>query len=173
MPDDVQRSTAAARPQIYFRPRSSRSRNFLLGLIPPVCLCLPPKKTTASAVCSRGLLDKRCTQLSRNSTLNRIITVTMADEAQDARLYNGNCHCGRYRFTVRVPEIRQMTACHCSLCLKQGYLWLVPEPGQFVETRADEGRQTEYQTSALRHKVRRLHCLTRPVPLLTPESVLQ
>jgi len=78
----------------------------------------------------------------------------MAANIRETKLYNGNCHCGRYRFTVRVPEIREMTACHCTLCLKQGFLWLVPEPGQFTETRADEGKQTEYQTPVLRHTVR-------------------
>ena len=78
----------------------------------------------------------------------------MAKDGQETKLYQGNCHCGRYRFTLRIPEIREMIACHCSLCLKQGYLWVVPEQGQFEETRADEGRQTEYQTSVLQHKVR-------------------
>ncbi|KAK8052483.1 glutathione-dependent formaldehyde-activating enzyme [Apiospora rasikravindrae] len=35
--------------------------------------------------------------------------------------YDGNCHCGHYRFTVSLPEeIRSAISCTCSLCTKKG-----------------------------------------------------
>src|SRR5690242_15776756 len=107
---NIPRSTAAARPPIYFRPRSSKFRNFrisswdLLFLLAFAFL----RKRPPPPVSVVRVLDTRRTQLSLYSTPDHYITVTMADEAQDAQLYNGNCHCGRYQFTVRVPEIRQM-----------------------------------------------------------------
>ncbi|KAL7807908.1 Mss4-like protein [Trichoderma aethiopicum] len=66
-------------------------------------------------------------------------------------VYQGNCHCGRYRFQVSVPEIESAITCTCSLCLKKGYLWLIPAEGSFTVLR-DGGCLVEYQTSTIRDK---------------------
>jgi len=64
--------------------------------------------------------------------------------------YRGNCHCGRYRFELAVPEeITACTACTCSLCVKNGYLWVAPVEGSFKVVR-DDGRTSEYSSSVLR-----------------------
>ncbi|KAL7941463.1 hypothetical protein V8C42DRAFT_334635 [Trichoderma barbatum] len=65
--------------------------------------------------------------------------------------YSGNCHCGRYRFEVSTPEIISAISCPCSLCVKKGYLWLIPAEGSFTVKR-DEGYLVDYQTSTLKDK---------------------
>jgi hypothetical protein len=66
--------------------------------------------------------------------------------------YDGNCHCGLYRFKITVPEIRAAKACSCRLCRKAGYLWIAPPPGSLKVTRGEEGVLREYRTAALDHK---------------------
>lgn len=72
--------------------------------------------------------------------------------ATDSIVYHGNCHCGRYRFQVSTAEITSAISCSCSLCVKKGYLWLIPGEGSFTIVR-DEGYLVEYQTSTLKDKV--------------------
>lgn len=72
--------------------------------------------------------------------------------ATDNIVYHGNCHCGRYRFQVSTAEITSAISCSCSLCVKKGYLWLIPGEGSFTVVR-DEGYLVEYQTSTLKDKV--------------------
>lgn len=67
--------------------------------------------------------------------------------------YKGNCHCGRYRFEIDAPEIDSAITCNCAMCLKKGYLWIIPESGNFRVQR-DDGCLTEFQSASLREKVR-------------------
>ncbi|KAB5566242.1 glutathione-dependent formaldehyde-activating gfa [Coniochaeta sp. 2T2.1] len=73
------------------------------------------------------------------------------------RDYHGNCHCGSYRFKVRLPHhnalgIVPSAACDCRLCKKQGYQWwLKPASASFEVTR-DDGWLVEYQSSTMEHK---------------------
>ena len=32
--------------------------------------------------------------------------------------YQGNCHCGAFKFSVRLPELKQVFGCNCSICSK-------------------------------------------------------
>ncbi|KAK5991546.1 hypothetical protein PT974_09830 [Cladobotryum mycophilum] len=66
-------------------------------------------------------------------------------------VYDGNCHCGRYRFRVTVPEITSAISCSCSLCEKKGYLWLTLEDGAFEVVR-DDGHLAAYQSLTLEDK---------------------
>ncbi|KAK7926790.1 glutathione-dependent formaldehyde-activating gfa protein [Apiospora marii] len=67
--------------------------------------------------------------------------------------YNGNCHCGRYRFMLSLPEkIGFARSCACRLCTKKAYLWLAPPEGGFQITR-DDGELTEYDSGVLLDKV--------------------
>lgn len=71
--------------------------------------------------------------------------------------YRGNCHCGRYRYELALPqEIAETTACSCTICVKKGYLWVAPPEGSFRVVR-DDGRLVEYSSKALRDKVSRHH----------------
>ncbi|TFB01173.1 hypothetical protein CCMA1212_007055 [Trichoderma ghanense] len=69
----------------------------------------------------------------------------------DNVVYHGNCHCGRYRFQVSAPEIVSAISCTCSLCVKKGYLWLIPEEGSFTILK-DEGCLVEYRASTLKDR---------------------
>ncbi|KAI1161504.1 Mss4-like protein [Nemania serpens] len=64
-------------------------------------------------------------------------------------LYHGNCHCGRYRFQVFVPNIQSAISCTCRLCKKKAYLWLIPGEKDFTVVR-DEGNLTIYESPTLR-----------------------
>ncbi|KAL6892050.1 hypothetical protein GGI43DRAFT_414008 [Trichoderma evansii] len=66
-------------------------------------------------------------------------------------VYHGNCHCGRYCFQVSAPNIVSAISCTCSLCMKKGYLWVIPAEGSFTVVR-DEGCLTEYRNSTLADK---------------------
>lgn len=38
--------------------------------------------------------------------------------------YTGNCHCKAFVYEVRLPEIKSVTECNCSICHKKGYMWI-------------------------------------------------
>ncbi|OIW24354.1 glutathione-dependent formaldehyde-activating gfa [Coniochaeta ligniaria NRRL 30616] len=68
-------------------------------------------------------------------------------------VYHGNCHCGGYRFDVRLESHEQLelVACDCALCQKQGYLWYMPLVAA-VEVIRDDGNLVEYRSTTLEHK---------------------
>jgi hypothetical protein len=43
--------------------------------------------------------------------------------------YRGNCHCGDIVFEAKLPEIKSAFHCECSICIRKGYLWLMPGIG--------------------------------------------
>ncbi|KAM3451319.1 hypothetical protein NHJ6243_009617 [Beauveria neobassiana] len=65
--------------------------------------------------------------------------------------YNGNCHCGRYRFEIDAQEITGAITCDCAMCAKKGYLWIIPEKSAFRVIR-DDNCLTEFQSTSLRDK---------------------
>lgn len=67
-------------------------------------------------------------------------------------LYHGNCHCGKYRFELKVPAISEGTECTCTQCFKKGYRWILPPKDAFLVTR-DEGSMEEFNSGVLRDKV--------------------
>ncbi|KAJ6560229.1 Mss4-like protein [Mycena capillaripes] len=52
--------------------------------------------------------------------------------------YRGLCHCGAFKFTLKVPELKEARSCNCSICSKNGYLWTFPERSQFTVVEGDE-----------------------------------
>ena len=66
--------------------------------------------------------------------------------------YKGNCHCGRYRFEIDAPEITSAITCDCAMCVKKGYLWIIPEREAFRVIR-DDSYLTEFQSASLRDQV--------------------
>lgn len=57
----------------------------------------------------------------------------------ELKTYSGNCHCGAFKFHIRVPEITSVLDCDCSICFKKGYKWVFPGEGGFV---VDKGEGT-------------------------------
>jgi hypothetical protein len=48
------------------------------------------------------------------------------------RTYKGACHCGAFKFSVRIPPLTpgaDIWTCDCSICQKQSYIWVVPKAG--------------------------------------------
>ncbi|KAJ7181619.1 glutathione-dependent formaldehyde-activating, GFA [Mycena crocata] len=53
--------------------------------------------------------------------------------------YRGNCHCGAFKFILKVPELKQALACNCSICFKNGYMWAFPaSTGDLIVVKGDE-----------------------------------
>lgn len=66
--------------------------------------------------------------------------------------YKGNCHCGRYPFEIDVPETKGAICCDCTMCVKKGYLWIVPKADAFRVVR-DDSRLSEFESASLRDRV--------------------
>lgn len=92
--------------------------------------------------------------LSRVSLTQQEPESVSAGSADGAVLYHGNCHCGKNRFEVRLPETATITSCNCSLCHKSGYLWAFPGADDVKYTRGDESTLRTFETGVLKHEVR-------------------
>lgn len=44
----------------------------------------------------------------------------------DLHTYHGNCHCGAFRFAVQLPELKDVHACNCSICVRARRPFLFP-----------------------------------------------
>lgn len=43
------------------------------------------------------------------------------------KTYRGNCHCARFVYQVKSPEINEYFRCTCSICFKRGAAWLLAD----------------------------------------------
>lgn len=59
--------------------------------------------------------------------------------------YRGNCHCGAFKFSVSLPELKQVVACNCSICSKKGYLWAFPSSHDVFVVEKGDGTLKDYQ----------------------------
>lgn len=73
-------------------------------------------------------------------------------ESSDKVQYHGNCHCGKYRFELLVPEITSGLECSCRQCRKKGYRW-VTVSGDSLTVVKDDGNWTEFNSGVLVDKV--------------------
>lgn len=66
------------------------------------------------------------------------------------RTYNGNCHCGKFRFTISIPPLgsEPVMRCDCSSCMKNGYHLVYPKASDVVFTHGSRGELTEYRTGS-------------------------
>ena len=62
-------------------------------------------------MCKYGFYKK---EIRREIIYGRIGRIVMAE----LHTYHGNCHCGAFRFAVRLPEVRDVYACNCSICVR-------------------------------------------------------
>ncbi|KAJ8059275.1 hypothetical protein OCU04_012240 [Sclerotinia nivalis] len=67
----------------------------------------------------------------------------MSETTPELKTYHGNCHCGAFKFIIKVPEITTVTQCNCSICFKKGYRWVFPGENCFEITKG-EGTLKEY-----------------------------
>ncbi|KFX86947.1 hypothetical protein V490_08676 [Pseudogymnoascus sp. VKM F-3557] len=59
----------------------------------------------------------------------------------DFKTYHGGCHCGAFKFAIRIPELKDIMACNCSICIKNGILgniWFLDSgPEEFIVEKGD------------------------------------
>jgi hypothetical protein len=67
--------------------------------------------------------DKRkATKRYPNSYLDSIELATsyktkyQMEDTAGLREYKGNCHCGRFKFTINIPSLTTVWSCNCSIC---------------------------------------------------------
>lgn len=79
----------------------------------------------------------------------------MADQSE-LTTYRGNCHCADYIYEVKLPELKTVGQCNCSICYKRSALWAVPRPGSvtFVKGNWDALTTYSFNTGTYHHKVR-------------------
>ncbi|KFY52856.1 hypothetical protein V496_08142 [Pseudogymnoascus sp. VKM F-4515 (FW-2607)] len=57
------------------------------------------------------------------------------------KTYDGGCHCGAFKFAIRIPELKYIMACNCSICIKNGILgniWFLDDgPQEFIVEKGD------------------------------------
>lgn len=66
----------------------------------------------------------------------------------DLKTYHGNCHCGRFKFHLKIPELTSVVECNCSICFKKGYKWISPGANGFFIDRG-EGTLKNYDFGQL------------------------
>jgi hypothetical protein len=54
----------------------------------------------------------------------------MAEATPELKTYYGNCHCGAFKFNLKLLEIASVTSCNCSICFRKDYKWVFPGVGK-------------------------------------------
>jgi len=67
----------------------------------------------------------------------------METKAQELKEYHGNCHCGAFRYTMKVPVIEKAAECNCSYCTKVGYFWVFASEKNF---HVNHGKESDLST---------------------------
>jgi hypothetical protein len=82
----------------------------------------------------------------------------MAEATPELKTYYGNCHCGAFKFNVKLPELKSVLECNCSICSRKGYQWVFPSAGNFIIEKG-EGTLKDYEFGpcSMAHKVLQFH----------------
>ncbi|KAJ7055026.1 Mss4-like protein [Mycena amicta] len=91
----------------------------------------------------------------RGIHLSSLPSPPMASDAPELVQYKGNCHCGGFIFTFKTPEIKEANTCDCSICSKNGYLWVPLTEDRFEVVKGDEDTSLttyEFGKKAIAHK---------------------
>ncbi|KAK4692086.1 hypothetical protein P7C71_g5052, partial [Lecanoromycetidae sp. Uapishka_2] len=91
-------------------------------------------------------------------------------EEQTLKTYKGNCHCGAFRYSVKLPPLESVYSCNCSFCSKKGILWAMPSSNDLFVVERGEGtlRDYEFSKKTMTHKVRSLHDIDLDALKITP-----
>ncbi|KAG9242421.1 Mss4-like protein [Calycina marina] len=57
---------------------------------------------------------------------SRTNSASSANGERKAQAYDGNCHCGNFKFRLKLPELKTASKCHCSICNLKGGIWIAP-----------------------------------------------
>jgi len=73
------------------------------------------------------------------------------------RTCSGGCHCGKVRFSLKIPDKITVHRCNCSICQKSGYLHLIVSADRFNLINGDDALiEYRFHTGIARH----LFCTT-------------
>ncbi|KAJ7037909.1 Mss4-like protein [Mycena alexandri] len=67
-------------------------------------------------------------------------------------VFAGNCHCGAFKFTVKLTNLNHISSCNCSLCSRNAYLWAHPASNSDLTVLLGEGSLKSYQYGTSVHK---------------------
>jgi hypothetical protein len=45
----------------------------------------------------------------------------VSEKHDEMETYRGNCHCGNFKFSVKVPELKKVRICNCSICTRVSF----------------------------------------------------
>lgn len=94
----------------------------------------------------------------------------MTDQA--LKVYRGNCHCKSYIFEAKLPEIKTVYGCNCSLCVRKATLYyIIPGPADLTWVKGNETSMNNYMfgPKTFNHKVCQMSEMAERLerPLLT------
>ncbi|KAJ6588746.1 hypothetical protein B0H19DRAFT_1248359 [Mycena capillaripes] len=73
-------------------------------------------------------------------------------EDSELTAYPGNCHCGAFKFIVKLPNLNHIFSCNCSLCSRNAYLWAHPASKDDFIVVQGEGGLKDYPHGTNNHK---------------------
>ena len=50
--------------------------------------------------------------------LGKSDTASTENGKLDLKEYDGNCHCGNFKFSLNIPELKNVEECDCSYCIR-------------------------------------------------------
>lgn len=80
--------------------------------------------------------------------------------ADNFKMYRGNCHCTRFVYELKSPEINEYFRCTCSICFKLGAAWLLADNDNvnFVKGNIDALAVYTFNEGNYKHMVCGLPC---------------
>ncbi|KAL2065497.1 hypothetical protein VTL71DRAFT_3167 [Oculimacula yallundae] len=70
---------------------------------------------------------------------------------QETKEYKGNCHCGLFKFTISVPELKSVRVCDCSYCYRKGTPWVFPAGDLKIQSGENELSTYQFGKKELLH----------------------
>ncbi len=67
--------------------------------------------------------------------------------------YQGSCHCAAIKFSVDAPPITTASSCNCSICSKNGSLFIYPTTKDFVLEHGESLEEYRFGRKTLGHNV--------------------
>ncbi|KAJ7640844.1 hypothetical protein DFH06DRAFT_623740 [Mycena polygramma] len=65
---------------------------------------------------------------------------------------SGNCHCGAFKFIVKLADLEHISSCDCSLCSRNAYLWASPASKNDFTVVKGKGSLKDYRHGTQNHK---------------------
>ncbi|KAK0111478.1 hypothetical protein ONS95_001833 [Cadophora gregata] len=73
------------------------------------------------------------------------------DSSAETKEYKGNCHCGLFKFTISVPELKSVRVCDCSYCYRKAIPWVFPGSDLKIQSGEDELSTYQFGQKELLH----------------------